>query len=152
MKRVALALLVACLASPAWAAKSAVIDGKRVVLGKRTSGVPLFEVTDLKFYEAVESKGSKPCTVVSGKLTSRLSTKYFLVTVDILLYESIAGAAPQDCPRGTMRAVIDRPEPDKPIRFVAQGPQWKRPGVTPPTLLTHNITVSIRPWQPSDAE
>jgi len=151
MKRVAFALLVACLASPAWAAKSAVIDGKRVVLGKRTSGVPLFDVSDLKFYEAVMPKGAKPCTVVSGKLISRLSTKHFIVTVDILLYESIAGAAPQDCPRGTMRAVIDRPEPDKPIRFVAQGPQWKR-RVTTPSLLAHNITLSFRAWRPSDAQ
>ena len=156
MKHLALALLCACLAVPAWAGskkpKTRVVDGETVIAGPAFKATPLVDVRDLKFYACTLERNGADCSIVAGYIVSHMAPqRQYVVTVDIDMYE-VYGATISLQHRGTARAVIDRPKAGQPTKFVALGPPWygehARGKALKPAAAHHVVRVTVQRWKP----
>ena len=158
MKRVALALLVACLAASAWAGKASkpkarVVDGKIVIAGPAFRAAPLVDVRDLKFYACTLQDNKAYCTVITGQATTRTAEgRQYVVTIDINLYE-VCGPTMRLQWKGVGRAIIDRPKPNIPARFTILTEAWYADGARGTQIKKsqphYTISINVRPYKPA---
>ena len=154
MKHLALALLVACLASPALAGSkrstTKVIDGKAVTVKRPLRSKPLVDVLKLRFYDCILDNGRVPCTVVRGEVLSHLPTADFAVTLTFAFHDKHLrrGTFPQ---MGSATVEVVRPEPGKPTPFTALGPDCIRnrdASPVPATFTGYTLSLQVKPFKP----
>jgi hypothetical protein len=144
---VAMILVAATAAGQSRKSRVRVIAGEQVVLLKPTGALPLVEARDLKFYTCKLKRTGKLGTVVSGNIISRLPHQNYVITIEIDMYESVSGHSGPGG-RGAMKAEIDRPKPNTPVRFTARGPEWQWDSINRPAVPTYHLRVSFRTWKP----
>jgi len=115
---------VACLACLAGAALSAervvTIDERQILVGPAYPAEPLVEVGGVRVYTCRTVIGSKPCTVITGKVIAHLAHQGFDVHLTFQLRGR--GGSHLGQPTVTMKTIIRRPMPDKPTPFTCLGP------------------------------
>ena len=133
MKHLALALLCACLASPAWAGskkpRTRVVDGETVIAGPAFKAVPVVVVAGLRFFDCHMADTGAPCTVITGTAVSNVGCGEAIMVVNIHMWLTRQGPKPVSSdlhacltPRGKATARIVRPATGRPIAFTIIGP------------------------------
>ena len=115
MKRVALALLVACLAASAWA-QSATVEGYKVKVGKRLA--PSGEAVAVEFRLHEATLGPQGGVVASGYAVSSLPHEWFKITITIRFWD-VYRERNDLFERARATVVLDKPKPGQRVKWRA---------------------------------
>jgi len=137
-KRIAVAVLVALLCLGA-GRRYRLVNGVNVALESPIPASEIIQVFSVRCWQGVRQGTTKPCTVFTGTMRSRLPTNQYDVLITLEMWEMFPGKPWRE---KNVEAVIEHPEPGKRIRFAAVGPAWqtergKRDG--PPAYMIRTL-------------
>jgi len=141
----ALMLLALCAAAAMGATvKTKEVEGKEVIPGPRFPAFEFIEVAGVTFYSCKLAEKSQPCTIITGTITTHLPNDNWVVYVDFNLVRN-CGSLKMPQQSGGARATIERPAPDKAVKFTCIAPDLKSLDAV---LYCYQVTTSYKVWKP----
>jgi hypothetical protein len=119
------ASVVLAIASVAWAAtpqppRTVKVCGKDVEAGETFEATEMFKVSQIRLCAGRLAENAELCTIMTGMLTSSAPTREIAVEIEVTLY-NVAPYGGRIWTVGTFKATVQRPERNKPVKFIAIG-------------------------------